>query len=272
MIGLRILLAFLRRDLALAASYRLEAFVRFAGILSLSFTFFFLSVMVSGFEDRIPALGRYGGRYFGFALVGLALSTFLDATLRSFSATLRQAQMTGTLAAMLQTRAPLPWVVAGSALYPLGFTAVRAGVFLGLGVTLFGVSVRGASWGVAGLVLGLTVLATGVLGVVAAGFVVRFKQGDPVSAGIAGLSWLLSGVVYPREILPLEVQRVAHVLPLTHSLEAMRLAVLSGASLEAVWGSVLYLSGFALIGGPLALWWFAACVRAAKREGALSHY
>lgn len=269
---MRTLWAFFRRDLALAASYRLELFVRLASVLSLSFTFFFLSSMVAGFEDRIPALQRYGGRYFGFALVGLALSSFLDAALRSFSASLRQAQMAGTFAAMLQTRAALGTVVAGSALYTLAFTAVRAGLFLGLGVGLFGMRVDGASWGVAVLVLALTVLATLVLGIFAAGFVVRFKQGDPVSAGIAGLSWLLSGVVYPKEILPLEIQRVAELLPLTHSLEAMRLALLSGASLDAVAGSVRYLGGFVGLGAPLALLWFGVCVRAAKRDGALAHY
>lgn len=269
---MRVLFAFFVRDAKLAASYRLELFVQMTGVITLSFTFFFLSLMLEGVEGRIGALQRYGGSYFGFALVGLAFSGYLDASLRGFAQGLRQAQMTGTLEAMLATRAPLAAVVAGSAIYSLAFTTLRVGVFMGVGFGLFELPWEGAQWGWAALVLVLTVCVTLVLGVVAAGFVVRFKHGDPITAGLAGLSWLLSGVIYPKEILPPEVQAVAWFLPMTHSLEAMRLALLTGAGVERLSGSLLYLGAFTLAGLPLALVWFRRCVRAAKRAGTLAHY
>lgn len=92
-------------------------------------------------------LWKYGGRYFGFAMVGLAISSFVDASLRSFSFALRQSQLTGTMAAMLQTGCPLPIIVAGSALYPLLLAVARVGLFLGLAVGIFGVSIHQASPG-----------------------------------------------------------------------------------------------------------------------------
>lgn len=269
---MRILWAFFVRDLKLAASYRLQLFVQVAGVLSLSFTFFFLGLMVAGVEGQIPSLQRYGGGYFGFALIGLAFSTYLDAALRSFAQALRQAQLTGTLEAMLATRARLGWIVAGSALYTLFFTTLRVIGFLVVGVVVFRLPLDGARWGTALVVLALTVSTTLVLGIVAAGFVVRFQQGDPITAGIAGLSWLLSGVVYPKEVLPPEVQSLAYLLPMTHSLEAMRLALLGGAGPDAVGGALLYLGAFTALGLPLALLWFRAMVRGAKRAGALGRY
>ncbi|MEL6188329.1 MAG: ABC transporter permease, partial [Myxococcota bacterium] len=216
---LRILWAFLVRDVKNAASYRLLLFVQTTSVLTLSFTFFFLALMLRGVEGHIPSLQPYGGRYFGFALIGLALSGFLDAALRAFSTSLRQAQMTGTFAAMLATGAPLGAIVAGSGLYTLLFTTARAGLFFVLGATLFGLPFEGAQWGAAGVILALTVAVTGILGLFAAGFVVRYKQGDPITAGLAGLSWLFSGVLYPKEIFPAPVQAMASLLPLTHCLE-----------------------------------------------------
>jgi ABC-2 type transport system permease protein len=269
----RILWAFLVRDLKLAASYRLQLFVQLAGVLTLSFTFFFIGRMMAGLEGQIPGLGRFGGSgYFGFALVGLGVSSYLDAALRSLSASLRQAQLAGTLEAMLATRAPLPLVVAGSSFYALLVATLRFCAFFALGVGVFQLPVAEGGWASALAVLALTVAVTLVLGVFAAGFVVRFKQGDPVTAGLAGLSWLVSGVLYPREILPPEIQSLAEALPMTHALEAMRLALLAGAPLEAFSGSVAYLALFAGLGAPVAGLWFWAAVRGAKRAGALGHY
>lgn len=268
----RVLWAFLLRDLRIAASYRLEFLVHAAGVLTLTFTFFFVALMLESVESQIPALRKYGGSYFGFALVGLAFSSYLDVALRAFSRALRNAQLTGTFQAMLATRAPLWTVVAGSGLYSLGWTSFRVGLFFLLGSFVFRLPLEGARWTAALAVLVLTVAATLVLGLFAAGFVVRFKQGDPVTAGIAGLSWLFSGVVYPREILPDEVQNFAYALPMTHSLEAMRLALLSGVPLEGLSGSLMYLAAFFGLGFPLAWLWFARCVRAAKRGGSLAHY
>ncbi len=267
-----VLWAFLVRDLRIAASYRLQLFVQVTGVLTLAFTFFFLALMLHGVEHRIPALHRYGGGYFGFALVGLATSSLLDAALRAFSNGLREAQLTGTFEAMLATRAPVGLIVAGSGLYALLFTLARALGFVGVGVLLFGLDVRPEGLPAAALVLALTLGVTLALGLFAAGFVVRFQQGDPLSAGLAGLSWLLSGVIYPKEILPAEVQALASYLPMTHSLEAMRLALLGGADPASLGPAVAYLGTIAAAGLPLGALWFARCLAAARRSGTLAQY
>ena len=268
----RILAAFVLRDLRWAASYRLWALVQGAQVLALAFTFFFVARMLEGARGGIPALEPYGGRYFGFALVGLAVSGYLDASLRSFSDALRRAQTTGTLAAMLSTGAPLGAVVAGSATFALVGALLRAVAFLGVGALLMGLPVETARWGAVLAVFGLTVGVSLVLGLFAAGFVIRFQRGDPVTAGLGALSWLASGVLYPKEVLPWPIQQMAAWLPLTHCLDGMRLALLVGAEWSALAPSMGALAAFFALGAPLAAVWFYRSVRAAKREGGLSRY
>lgn len=269
---LRLLWAFVRRDAKIAMSYRLQFFFQAASVLSLSITFFFLSLMMRGVEGGIVALQRYGGGYFGFVLVGIAFSTYLDAALRTFSASIRQAQITGTLEAMLTTRTRIGPLIGGSAIYTLLFTTLRVGLFLFFGATMFRLDLHLEAWPAVLTIVALTVTATLALGVFAAGFIVLFKQGDPVTAGINGLSWLLSGVLYPKEILPGWVQQVAELLPMTHTLEAVRLAILTGAPLEDLTGAVVYLGGFSALGIPFALAWFGWCVRRARVAGSLASY
>ena len=266
------MLAFLRRDLKVALSYRLQFFLQVASVLSLSITFFFLSLMLGRAEAQIASLGKYGGRYFGFVLVGLAFSTFLDGTLRTFSFSIRQAQITGTLEAMLTTRARIGAVVAGSALYTLLSTSIRTLLFGVFGVVVFQQRLHFDAWPAVVAVFVLTVLCTLALGIFSAGFIVLFKQGDPVTGAISGLSWLLSGVLYPKEILPVWVQRFADLLPLTHTLESMRLALLTGADLEDLRRSMAYLTVFAALGIPLAVLWFGWAVGRARVAGSLAKY
>lgn len=269
---LRLMWEFVRRDAKLAMSYRLQFFFQIAGIFSVSVTFFFLSLMMRGVEGEIVALERYGGGYFGFVMVGVAFSTYLDAALRMFGSSIRSAQMTGTLKAMLASKTRLASLVGGSALYTLLFTTLRVGLYLGFGALFFQQQVYLETWPAGLAILGLTVTSTLALGIFAAGFIVLFKQGDPVTAGVAGLSWLLSGILYPKEILPLWVQEVASFLPMTHTLEAMRLVLLTGASADVLTRSIGYLATFSLVGIPLAVLWFAWAVRRARIAGSLGAY
>jgi ABC-2 type transport system permease protein len=263
---------FVRRDAKIAMSYRLMFFFQIAGVLSVMFTFFFLSLMLQGIEGGISALGKYGGKYFGFVLIGLAFSSYLDSALRTFSAVIRQAQITGTLEAMLTTRTRIGPLVAGSALYTLLLTTFRSGLFVVFGMSIFQVDVHLSAWPGALCILLLTIASTLALGIFAAGFIVLFKQGDPVTAGIAGLSWLLSGILYPKEILPAWVQQVASFLPMTHTLETMRLLLLTGSELAPLYGSLVYLGMFSAVGIPLATLWFGWAVGRARVAGSLAKY
>jgi len=269
---LRLLWAFVRRDAKIAMSYRLQFLFQGAAVLSVCVTFFFLSLMFANVEGGIESLSKYGGSYFAFAVIGISVSSYVDFSLRTFSNSIRTAQITGTFEAMLTTRTRIGTIIGGSSLYTLGFTTIRASSMIFFGAVLFGIKLQFDSWPVLLLVAGLTMLATLGLGIFSAGFIVLFHKGDPVTSAISGLTWLLSGVIYPKEILPLWVQDIADLLPVTHALEALRLGLLQGAGWSTLRGSVLGLAIFSAIALPLSLVWFSWAVGRAKLAGALARY
>jgi ABC-2 type transport system permease protein len=110
------------------------------------------------------------------------------------------------------------------------------------------------------------------MGMISAAFVMVFKQGNPAGWVFGGVSSLLGGVLFPTSSLPDWLQRVSRILPLTHSLEAMRLTVLTGAGLKEVWLPIATLACFTAVLLPAGVFAFSLAVRRAKRTGSLIQY
>jgi ABC-type polysaccharide/polyol phosphate export permease len=81
----------------------------------------------------------------------------------------------------------------------------------------------------------------------------------------------MSGTLFPVAALPKPVQMVSYCIPFTHSLAAMRLAVLGG-SFVAVARELGILAIFALFLVPTGIAFFSWMVRQARQNGTLSFY
>ncbi|MGD0515830.1 MAG: hypothetical protein ABSA29_21200, partial [Terriglobales bacterium] len=120
---LRKVVAFFRRDFAIARGYRgaflIEILEAFFGVA----TFYYLSRFVQSPElsSALPA----GSSYFAFALVGFAFFDYLSVSLTAFDASIEEARQNRTLEALLVTQTPLPVILAGSAVYPFAALAMR---------------------------------------------------------------------------------------------------------------------------------------------------
>ena len=261
---LRKALAFFKRDVAIARSYRmtfvLEILEAFFGVA----TFYYLSRFVS--NDQLAHTLPAGRDYFAFALVGFA---FFDYLTVSLSADL--AQQNGTLEAMLVTETPLTMILAASAVYPFVLLAVRTVIYLAWGILLFRFPIREANWLGAIIILAVSILAFAGLGVISTSYLLLFKRGNPARWLIVGASSLLGGMMYPVSVLPLPLQWLARLLPVTYSLEGMRAALLGGAGFAQLWPSVRALLLFSVILLPLASAVFAWALRQTKITGTLTH-
>ena len=264
-----ILVAFLRRDMLDATSYKVAFAYQLATLGSSVLTVYFLSRMVG--EAQIRSLAAWGGAYFPFALIGVAVADYLNTSLTGFSRGIRLAQTVGTLEAMLATPASPSLIVIGSATYRFTWSAVRVAVYLLAGMVL-GATFPSTNMGSVFLTIVLSIASFASLGLLAASLVLLLKTVEPVSKLIAGLSWLLGGVLYPVESLPPVAQLIAWCLPVTHSLDALRSALLLGAAPVEIASDLLWLLGFASIVSPLALWSFRTAVRHLRHEGTVSHY
>jgi ABC-2 type transport system permease protein len=268
--SLRKPLAFLGRDLSLMLSYRLSFFLQFFGIFFSVLMFFFIARLFG--PAATPYLAAYGGDYFSFVLIGIAFSGYLGVAISSFSSSIRQGQMMGTLEVMLVTPTRLSTILVSSSLWSFAFTSLRIVVYLAVGALVFGVNLNQANWLAALLIQALTILTFGSLGIISASFIMAFKQGNPLNMVLGTASSLLGGVYYPITVLPTWLQPFSHLLPITYSLRAMRLAVLQGYSFSALAPDMLILAVFAIVLFPLSLVAFRLGVRKAKMDGSLTQF
>ena len=266
---LRLLWAFFLRDFRTEISYRFSFILSISGVFFSAFTFYFVSLLLG--DSVAPTLRQYGGDYFAFALIGIAFSSYFGLGLNSFARALRQAQTTGTLEAMIMTPASISTIVLGSAAWSYAFTTFRVLIYLLLGLAL-GVPLAGANYLAGAVTLLVSIVAFASIGIISAGIIMIVKRGEPIATLFNGFATLVGGVYYPVEIMPAWLQVVSRLLPLTYSLNAMRQALLNGASWSELAPDLLILTAFAAVLFPLSLLIFRHAVRRARADGSLAHY
>ena len=262
--------AFIKRDASMALSYRLSFALQFTGIVLILATFYFLSQLFG--SAVAPELEAYGGDYFAFVLVGLAFSRYMTLSMTTFSSSIREGQMMGTLEIMLLSPTRLSKILLSSSIWAYVFTSFQVVLFLILGVAIFGMSLENANVLTALVMLLLSIVSFAGIGIISAAFIMVLKKGDPIAWAFGGLSTLLAGVYYPVAVLPDWLEPISALLPLTYALEGMRMAVLQGYTLYDCRFEILALVGFSAVLLPLAFLSFRFAVKRAKAEGSLIQY
>ena len=204
--------------------------------------------------------------------MGFAFFDYLSIGLITFDASLQEARQNGTLENLLVTQTSLPVILAGSSLYPFALMSLRTAIYIAWGAILFGFPLQGANWPGAALVLAASVLAFSGLGVLSASYLLIFKRGNPVNWAIIGLSTVVGGMMYPISVLPVWLQYVARLIPVTYSLEGMRAAILGHASMRELLPAIVGLLLFAAVLLPTSFAIFSWALRRTKITGALTHF
>jgi ABC-2 type transport system permease protein len=265
----RDLLLFFQRDFRIATSYRGPFVLEFVEALFSAATFYYVARFVDSPELRhaLPP----GTSYFAYTLVGVAFFDYLHAALDTFDRTLEEARDTGTLEPLLVTQTSVPVLLVGSAIYPFALTTFRIGIYLGWGWLLFGFPLGAANWLSVLVVLIATLLSFSGLGIFSSAYLLLFKKGNPSKWFFLGISGIAGGMLFPVSILPGWLQIVAHLNPITYALEAMRAALLEGASVAVLARSISILLLFAAVLLPASTLVFQWALRRTKITGTLSH-
>jgi len=268
--GLRKPYAIIKKEFLTAVSYKFDFTLRLLGIWLSIFIYYFISKLIN------PAFSKdlqpYGGDYFLFVILGTAFSGYLSVGLDSFSTSIREAQLMGTLEAILVTRTRFTTVLVYQALWNFLFASLHVVAYLGFAMLFLNVPLEGANWPAALVILFLTILVFSSLGIISGSFILVLKKGTPVNWIINSVSRFMGGVYYPISVLPLWCQKLAFFLPITHSLEGIRLALLRGYSLGQLRNEVLALAVFAIVLFPLSVLCFNAAFNKARRDGTLCQY
>jgi ABC-2 type transport system permease protein len=257
------------RDMWIATSYPLGFLLTAGGSIFSMVGVFFLSQAFG--HALVTPVQRYGGDYFAFGVVGVALSSFMGVGLSGVGMRIREGQMMGTLELMLLSPNRLASVLLSSSLWSHALALVTLMLCLVVGVAL-GMDLSHANVLMACASLVLAIIAFNALGLVAASVVIVIKQGSPVTVVLGMASALAGGVLYPTSVLPSWLQGIGQVLPLTHALELVRRSVLRGEGIDTLWGPFLSLVILTAVMLPAGLWACDRAVHLAQTDGSLSQY
>jgi len=262
--------AFLRRDFLITTSYRAAFLMDLSWIVLVVPILFLISRMFEGSSAEL--LRPYDGNYFAFLLIGVAFQDYVTFSQTNFNTAVREHQLMGTLEIVMMSPMPVPVVLLCSSAWGYLYTSVRfiAWVLVGLA---FGFSLARANVPAALLVMVLAIASFSALGILTAAVVVLIKRGaESITQIMSAATIALSGVLYPVEMLPAWLARAAELLPFTHALRGLRLAILRGAGVVELRSELLALTLFALVLFPIGLAAFALAVRRSKLTGTLGQY
>lgn len=259
--------ALVLKGFRLATTYRLN-------FLGRQMVWFFVVVWVY-FMGEVFGRGQetrnvLGTDFFTYTLVGICFQQFLLTGLMSFANNLREEMLMGTLEPLLATPAGDHTVLLSGSIWNFMEASWTALVMLGLGYA-FGADFAPNVPGVV-LVIVLSLAALAAWGIVSASFVMVFKKADPIGWGMYAVSYLLCGVYFPVERLPVWLQPLCYLHPLTYSVWGVRDALIHGHSLWAMRLTLAALAGYAAVLIPLSLVCFRLGVRRARSTGSLVHY
>jgi ABC-2 type transport system permease protein len=269
MSALRNLWIFFYRDFSIARTYRAVFVLEAIEALFGAAMFYYVGRLVD--SPQLQSALPQGGSYFAFSLVGFIFLDYFNAALDTFDRSIQEARDSGTLEHLLITQTSLPMMLAGSALYPFVATTIRIAVYLAWAAALFAFPLGNANWLSVLVVLIATLLAFSGLGIFSAGYVLLFKRGNPAKWLFIGITSVTGGMLFPVNILPPWLQFVAHLNPVTYALEAMRSALLGGATIASLWQPLAILFTFAVILLPVSMLAFSWALRRTKTTGTLMH-
>jgi len=253
-------------------NYKTWIIFDFANTFFMVLTYFLLAFIIT--PEDISRAG-YGPSYFAFALVGIAISHYVTASLRSLSMTIRLEQFYGTIESILSTPTSFIVLFLGDILYFFLYSTVFLVLILWLGLLLGAPIVISIETAFTLVVLVVLLMLSNLpIGIASAAMVLKFKQGNPIGWALTWINQFFAGTFFPITLLPEELRAISFILPLTFSLDAIRYSLIWGVGLlhPRILGDIIYMIVYAVVGYPIALKIFNVVYDDARRGGGLGAY
>lgn len=217
----KILYSFIKKDLLIALSYKLNFYLSFLLIILTTFFFYNFSKLFSGNDNEY--LQEYSGNYFLFVIIGISIIDISTLVMRSVSNEIRSNQLNGNLELILLSKSNTIFLILCSSVYPLMIGVLRFTLYIAI-LNIFydiNISILG-NLGIMILSILLTyVISTGI-SLLAGSYVIYFKKGDPINSIVLGMSSIFSGILYPVAVLPEWGKFLSLLIPITYPVELLR--------------------------------------------------
>lgn len=257
----RIIMIFLRRDLADRRLFRISLILDLGfGLLNLV-SFLFISRVL---HHPGAALGG-AATYFDFVAVGLAYLLVVQSTCTQLLARVQEHQRSGTLEVLVASPVASGLLVIGMGMYPTLLGMLRSAVYLAVAGLLLGMDLSNADWIGTVVVLMIGSAAALAIGSLLAACAVAFRHGSALGKVVVVGLGFLSGVYFPISALPGPLAAISAALPTTMAIDGLRAALAGGSWIP----TALVLAGSTAVGLPMAAWVFSRALHHARRTGTL---
>ncbi len=206
-----------------------------------------------------------------YLVVGAVLWGFLSIIFQEVSDSIAWERWEGTLEYTFMAPVHRITHLSGVCLGAVLYGTARTLVVLAVVAMFMSVSLQGANWGAAAVVLLVSSLSFIGLGLLVAVLpLLSHEKGAQASHIVQACLLLVSGIYYDVSVLPGWLQPLSLVSPATYTLRAMRAAVLDGVGLGTLVPELVLLTVMGIILIPLGLMAFQCGERWARRSGLLS--
>lgn len=207
----------------------------------------------------------------GFVVIGGTMIAFWSNVLWNMSAQFYWEKETGTLEIYLAAPISRMAILLGMALGGIVNTTLRAAAIFVAGTFIFQVPIAINDPLSALLMFILTIMALYALGMVFASlFLLYGREAWHTANLLQEPVHFISGLYFPTNYLPLIIQVLASLVPLTFGLDGVRRIIVLGEGIANIWVNMLALVIFILILLPLARFALRYMENLGKREGRLT--
>jgi ABC-2 type transport system permease protein len=253
---------FMKRDMISFSTYKTNIVLMVLSALFGALSYAFLGSNAS----MQSVLEMYKMSLTTYLLIGIAFNTYLAQSLTLVQRTINP----WSLEEVLVSPTTLTTFIVGSSLWGFIWSTGVIAIYLAVGVLAFGVVLN---INLAGTVL---VLALGIgtfigFSMVGAGILILTKQGDPVTTLITIATGLFGNVLFPPQVMPLQLQIISFFVPQYYFFTSIRL-MLTGWSLEMILPNLLVLILMCAIVLPLGYLVYSWCLKTARKNGTLSWF
>ncbi len=236
--------------------------------------FYFFSFLVN--PERLEEAG-YGSSYLGFALIGVASTNYLWMCINRLSHSMSHEVREGTFETVISSPIRLRSYVVGIAIRGFLVSCYFMAGALTMGIALKAPLILNPGTISSAILLVLLLISSHLgIGVMAAGVILVYKKGDPLTFLFTGLTEFFGGVLFPLQLLqnyPL-AWAFAWVLPYTHALNGLRKVLLLGETVfsPSVATSAGVLVAYSVVLLPLSLLFFRWGYNRIRKEGSTTTY
>ncbi len=203
-------------------------------------------------------------------VVGAVFWNYLSVVFQSIGDTITWERWEGTLEYTMMAPVRRSVQLLGSALYAVIYGLIHTTILLIVLALFFSLDLGKANLPAAAVFMAVGSLSLIGIGMLAAILpMMSVERGSQMVFVLQSCLLLVSGVYYPTTVLPEWMQLISRISPATYVLDAVRRALIDGASIPDLLPDLwpLLITAVAFI--PLGLWGFGQAEKYAKRTGKL---